>query len=77
MSLIKCPKCLGTGTIPVEKPVSMTRVESVQEKCDLCDGVGWVEQDLMPEVLARLDKLVELQTKTVEILGKYTDGGKT
>ena len=69
MSLLECPQCHGAKTVPVEKPVSMTEMGIVQEKCELCDGLGWIEQDLMPQVLERLDQIVE-------ILKEIKDGGK-
>ena len=55
---MKCPKCNGTGVIKVEKTFSMTRKEMVEEKCDFCEGTGFVYDD--SEVIKRLDKIIEL-----------------
>lgn len=54
----KCPKCNGTGKISIEKPVTSTEMGMVEEECDLCGGTGYLLEDLMPQVLARLDRII-------------------
>jgi DnaJ-class molecular chaperone len=58
-----CPKCKTTGKMKTEQPVSMTQMGTVEEECDLCDGTGWVEEDLMPQVIARLDRIIGILNK--------------
>jgi hypothetical protein len=57
---MQCPKCLGTGKIKIEKPSSLTLMGFEEKGCDLCGGTGWLEWDLMPQVIERLDKIIEL-----------------
>lgn len=64
-----CPKCGGAGKIKTEKPVSMTAMGMAEEDCDLCEGTGWMEEDLMPQVIARLDTIIQL-------LEEIKSGGK-
>ena len=51
-----CPKCGGTGKL--EKAVSNTSMGEVD--CDMCEGTGQLYEDLMPQLIARLDRIVEL-----------------
>ena len=58
-----CPKCENTGKVKVEKPVARGVMGKVEEDCDLCKGSGWLEEDLMPQLLERFDRIIELLEK--------------
>jgi len=59
-----CPKCENTGKVKVEKPVARGGIMGeVEEDCDLCSGTGWLEEDLMPQLLERFDRIIELLEK--------------
>ena len=55
-----CPKCQGTGKIKTEKPVTMTTMGFEEKECDLCGGTGYLVEDLLPQVIARLDEIIKL-----------------
>jgi DnaJ-class molecular chaperone len=55
-----CPNCQGTGKIKTEKPLTMTAMGTLEKDCDLCGGTGYLEEDLTPQVIERLDTIIEL-----------------
>jgi len=63
MALQRCPKCKGTGLMKIRQPVSMTEMGEKEEECNLCEGVGWIERDIMPQVIKRLDRIIKLLEK--------------
>jgi len=65
MALQRCPKCEGTGLMKSRQPVSMTEMGEKEEECDLCEGVGWVEKDLTPLIIKRLNKIIKLLEKMI------------
>jgi excinuclease UvrABC ATPase subunit len=58
-----CEKCGGTGKIKVERPASMTRIETIDVDCDICNGTGQLAEDLTPIIVERLDRIIKLLEK--------------
>jgi len=58
-----CPKCETTGKVKKEAPVARGVMGEVEEDCDLCEGTGWLDVDLMPQVIERLDRIIGLLEK--------------
>jgi len=59
-----CQKCKTTGKVKVEKTVARGGIMGEEEEdCDLCNGSGWLEEDLMPQLLERFDRIIELLEK--------------
>jgi excinuclease UvrABC ATPase subunit len=59
---MKCPQCNGKGKIGIETPTSMDTLEFVEEECDLCGGLGEINEDILP-ILTRLDRIIEILEK--------------
>jgi excinuclease UvrABC ATPase subunit len=64
-----CGKCDGTGKLTIDKPVSMTEMETVEVDCDVCGGTGELQEDPTPAILSRLDRIIELLERIAG--GKY------
>ncbi len=60
---MQCPKCHGAGKRSEEKPVSMTAMGTIEEDCDLCAGTGKLPEDLTPQMILRLDRIIGLLEK--------------
>jgi len=64
--MVPCPNCNGTGKIKIEKPTSNTTMDMVEEPCSFCEGTGQVFEDYTPQVIERLDKIIELLEKLIK-----------
>lgn len=74
MAYQKCPKCQGAGKIKIEEPVTSDTMGEVEKECDLCDGIGYLEEDLTPQIVEALKVVNERLDKIIEILNKTTGG---
>ncbi len=67
MSFNECPKCAGKGKTPVEIKISRDTVGQGWEECNLCDGVGWLYEDVTPLVLQELKEIKEILKQIQEV----------
>ena len=56
----QCPKCGGKGKIPTEVKTSRDTVGEVEKECDLCDGVGYLYEDVTPLVVQELQEIKKI-----------------
>jgi hypothetical protein len=61
---MKCPnpECVN-GKVIKKVPYSSDIMGEEERDCETCGGTGEIKEDLMPQVIQRLDRIIELLEK--------------